>query len=208
MDQPLVSIIVPVYNQEKLIKRALDSIPKRADVEVCIYSDGSTDRTNAIVAQWADQRHAELPEQHIIFCECNENMGLGYAKNRLYEMATGDYIHELDSDDYLYTDKYEFVMGELDGTDVVYIDMLTYEGRRFHLTPESRRGFCGGPCRFYRREFIQGLRCKEIRSGEDWYFNEEVLAKNPTEKFTGCIAYHYNFPREGSLYDQMIKGEL
>lgn len=208
MDQPLVSIIVPVYNQEKLIKRALDSIPKRTDIEICIYNDGSTDQTKEVVFDWWWERGSECSDQIIRYSDDSVNHGLGYAKNRLYEMATGDYIHELDSDDYLYTDKYEFVMGELDGTDVVYIDMLTYEGRRFHLTPESRRGFCGGPCRFYRREFIQGIQCREIRSGEDWYFNEEVLAKNPTEKFTGCIAYHYNFPREGSLYDQMIKGEL
>ena len=207
MDQPLVSIIVPVYNQPQLVVRALDSIPDREDVEVCIYNDGSTDETGHILALWVEKAIYER-KNPIKYRPCHENHGLGYAKNQLYEMANGVYIHELDSDDFLYTDKYEIAMRELDGTDVVYIDMLTYEGRRFHLTPESRRGFCGGPCRFYRREFIQGMRCKEIRSGEDWYFNEEVLAKNPTEKFTGCIAYHYNFPREGSLYDQMIKGEL
>lgn len=207
--EPLVSIIVPVYNQEQLIKRALDSIPKRADVEVCIYNDGSTDRTEEIIANWWWERRSELSEQRVIFKTCTENHGLGYAKNQLLEMATGIYIHELDSDDFLYTDKYEEAMKWLDGTtDIVYIDMITYEGRRFHLEPASRRGFCAGICRFYRKKFIDGIRCQELRAGEDWFFNEEVLALNPTEYFTGIVAYHYNFPREGSLYDLMVKGEL
>lgn len=204
---PLVSVIVPVYNQPQLVVRALDSIPNREDVEICIYNDGSTDETPKVLGEWVERAISDRVNP-IRYQSNPENHGLGYAKNQLYEMATGNYIHELDSDDYLYTDKYSKILDTLDGTDVVYIDMITYEGRRFHLEPESRRGFCGGPCRFYRREFVQRLQYKEIRSGEDWYFNEEVLARNPTEKFTGCVAYHYNFPREGSLYDQMVKGEL
>ena len=47
-----LSIIVPVYNQENLIIRALDSIPKREDIEVIVVNDGSTDSTLEKVAQW------------------------------------------------------------------------------------------------------------------------------------------------------------
>ena len=205
---PLVSLIVPVYNQEQLIKRALNSIPKSSDIEVCIYNDGSTDRTEELILDWRWERRSECKDQIVRYGSDSINYGLGHAKNQLFEMATGTYIHELDSDDYLYTDKYIEAMKWLRGEDVVYIDMLTYTGRRFHLEPASRHGFCGGPCRFYRREFVQDLKFREIRSGEDWYFNEEVLSRNPTEYFTGIVAYHYNFPREGSLYDQMIKEEL
>ena len=40
-----VSVIIPVYNQEELIIRCLDSIPKRDDIEIIVINDGSTDKT-------------------------------------------------------------------------------------------------------------------------------------------------------------------
>ena len=206
MTEPLVSIIVPVWNQEKLVIRALDSIPVRGDVEILIYDDGSTDGTRAAVNEWCEKRHEAFPEQHVFFYMCDENMGLGHAKNVLIDFAKGTYIHELDSDDYLYTDRYIKVFDHLDGTDVVCIDLITNDGTRFALGPDSKRSLCGGPCHFYRREFIGDTRCPEIRAAEDFEFNNAILDKNPTEYFTHIAAYHYNFPREGSLYNLMIRG--
>lgn len=202
--EPLVSIIIPVYNQEDLVIKALDSIPRDDRIEIIIVDDGSTDKTPLSCKWWIEHN----PNMNCKLIILPENKGLGNAKNVAYASCTGVYIHELDSDDYLYTVQYRRVMDELDGTDIVYIDMLANNEQVFKLTPETRHGYCGGPCRFYRRAFIEGIKVQERRAGEDWFFNEEVLAKNPTEKFTGILAYHYNFPRDGSLYDLMVKGKL
>ena len=56
-----------------------------------------------------------------------------------------------------------------------------------------------GATKFWRREFIGDTRCRDLRAGEDYYFNEELLKKNPTELFTDLTVVHYNYPREGSL---------
>ena len=58
-----------------------------------------------------------------------------------------------------------------------------------------------------KRTFIGDTRCPlEKKAGEDYVFYQELLKKNPTEKFTGKIVKHYNYPREGSLFDKLKKG--
>ena len=56
-----------------------------------------------------------------------------------------------------------------------------------------------------RRDFIGKTRNPEIRVGEDKAFFQELQQKHPTERFTGIVAKHYNFPRENSLIDNYIK---
>ena len=199
-----LTIIVPVYNQADLIERALDSIPKRDDIEVLIINDGSTDNTLAVVKKWIKNN----PDMLAWVINHGENMGLGEAKNTGYNNACGEYINQLDSDDYLYTEEYSKVIDMLDGTDMVYINLETNDGTIFEVNKENQRGYCGGPIRFIRREFLGDTRCPKIRATEDWHLNDELQKKKHTDKFTGIVAYHYNFPREGSLYDQMIKGEI
>lgn len=199
-----LTIIVPVYNQEELITRALDSIPKREDIEVLIINDCSTDNTLEVVKEWI--KNNPYLTSRIISHEVNK--GLGEAKNTGYDNARGEYINQLDSDDYLYTEEYNKVIDMLDGTDMVYINLKANDGRIFDVNKESQHGLCGGPARFIRKEFLGDTRCPKIRASEDWYLNDELQKKPHTDNFTGIVAYHYNFPREGSLYDLLIKGEL
>lgn len=201
---PLVSIIVCVYNEPELIVRALDSVPRRDDIEVVVVDDGSTDNTLEVVADY-EAAHKEIC---IRIIHCDENRGLGHTKNVAYDNCRGEYISQLDSDDYLYTKEYESVMNQLDGTDIVCFDLVVNSGEVFRLNPQSQRGYCGGAARFIRREFLGDSRCPEIRAAEDWALNEELLQKPHTIKFSGTPAYHYNFPREGSLYDRLVKGQL
>lgn len=199
-----LTIITPVFNQEELILKALDSIPRRDDIEVLIYDDASTDNTRANVRKYIE----EHPELDIKLFFGDENRGVGYARNVLLDNASGEYIHCLDSDDTLITDKYLKAMKYLDGTDMVYINLLINSGRIFALNEISKHDFCAGTARFVRREFLADTRCPDIRAGEDWHLNERLLAKRPTELFTGITAYRYNYPREGSLYDLLRKGKL
>ena len=199
-----VSIIVPVWNQEELVIRALDSIPRRDDIEVIVVDDASTDRTYENVVAYA----AAHPELTVRIFRNAENRGLGYTKNVGYDKAEGEYVHQLDSDDYLYTDAYSRAIDMIDGEDMVFINLVINNGTVFALEWNSKHGYCGGTTKFVKRSFLGDERCPEIRAAEDYPLNEALLAKPHTEKFTNINAYHYNYPREGSLYDLLKKGLL
>lgn len=199
-----VSVIVPVWNQEELVIRALDSIPRRKDIEVVVVDDASTDRTYDNVVVYAEAH----PELSIRIFRNAENRGLGYTKNVGYDNAKGEYVHQLDSDDYLYTEEYSRAIDMIDGEDVVYINLVINSGAVFLLDWNTKHGYCGGTTKFCKRSFLGAERCPEVRAAEDYALNEVLLAKPHTEKFTNINAYHYNYPREGSLYDLLKKGLL
>lgn len=200
----LLTVIVPAYNEQDRITTALDSIPVRDDIEILIINDGSTDKTLSVAKKYAK----EHKERNIRVINLKENKGLGHAKNVGYDNAKGDYINQLDCDDYFYTDVYERVMAELDGTDIVYMDLRIDNGNIWQVRDDTKHLWCGGTVRFIRREFLGDLRCPEVRAGEDWYLNEELQKRPHTDKFTNLVGYHYTFPREGSLCDLRSKGLL
>jgi glycosyltransferase involved in cell wall biosynthesis len=197
---PKVTVIIPAYNAEDTIEQAIKSIPDRDDIEVIFVNDGSTDKTadvafNAIVER--DGKCTLLSKS---------NGGMASAVNAGLAEATGEYVVLLDADDDFYTDKFIEAMRYLDGTDLVYFDLQINSGAIWHLSPETKEKICG-EVKFMRREFIQGIRWDEsIRAAEDYYYYQELLKKNPTENFTGIVAKHYNYPREGSLSWQLQNG--
>jgi len=90
-----LSIIVPAYNAESSIRRCLDSIPIRDDIEVIVIDDGSDDDTAEILRDYEDRFR-------IIYGM--ENKGVAYARNIGMRKAKGEYITFLDSDDELLPD--------------------------------------------------------------------------------------------------------
>ena len=196
-----VSVVIPVYNQESLIERAIRSIPLRDDIEIIVIDDGSTDDTgNKLVTIGI-----ELNDPNFIVLHNRRNMGVGYTVNRGLDIADGEYIVLLGSDDYFYTDEFLKAMEQLDGTDIVYFDLKVNDGSIFKLTEESKRNLCGST-KFMRKEFVGDTRNPDIRQGEDWFFYDELLKKNPTERFTNLVVKHYNYPRQGSLTDIAVNG--
>lgn len=91
---PAVSIIIPVYNSEKYLKRCLDSIFHQnfKDFEVILVDDGSTDHSEEIY------RHFEKSDQRLIIIK-EENQGAAAARNAGLEKANGKYVMFCDSDD-------------------------------------------------------------------------------------------------------------
>lgn len=194
--RPKVSVIIPVWNQEELIVRALESIPKRKDIEIIVINDASTDNTALAIMHfdsWHDDQFYEF-----LYLKNEENQGVGYTMNRGYDAATGEYVVALGSDDYFYTEVFEQAMEELDGTDMVYFNLRTNNGDVWELTPNNKRELCGST-KFMKRSFLGDTRCPNKRVTEDLDLYIELLKKNPTEKFTNLTVKHYNFPREGSL---------
>ena len=92
---PKVSIIMPVYNSEKFLKTAIDSVEKQTlqDVELICVDDGSTDNSLEILKKCSDSNPR-------IKVHSQKNQGSGSARNLALEYATGDFIVFLDSDDY------------------------------------------------------------------------------------------------------------
>lgn len=199
----LLTVIIPVYNQEKLVIRALESIPKRDDIETIVIDDGSTDNTWNILLKYRD---ANIGEKDIILLYNKQNKGVGYTVNRGYDNAKGRYVVLLGSDDY-FTNKLEECLNELDGTDLVYFNLEDNEGKVWEINKESKEMYVGS-VKFMKREFIGDTRCPEIRAKEDLYFYNELMKKKPTEKFTYKVVKHYNYPRENSLTWLSQKGMI
>lgn len=190
-----LSVLIPVWNQEELVIRALDSVPRRDDIEVLVCDDGSDDSTLPNV-RWYAERHKDL---NIRILQNAENRGLGYTKNVLYDNALGEYVYELDSDDYLYTDEFSRAMDEIDGSDLVFVNLKVNSGEILFLNEQTKTVWVGGASKFVKREYLGDIRCNEVRVYEDVVVNEGLMAKPHTEKYTGRVVYHYNWPREGSL---------
>ena len=96
MEQPKVSIIIPIYNTEAYLKATVDSILRQTlyEIEIFLINDGSTDRSLRIM-----QDLAASDNRIILFSQ--ENKGLSVTRNQGLAMAKGEYIYFMDSDDLL-----------------------------------------------------------------------------------------------------------
>ena len=99
---PKVSVVVPVYNAEKFLRRGLDSLRKQTlkDIEIICVNDGSTDGSAAILAEYAahDKRIKIITQ---------ENRYIGAARNRGLDAARGEYVGFMDQDDRVSPNYYE-----------------------------------------------------------------------------------------------------
>ena len=108
------SIIIPNYNEEKYIKRCLDSIfnqtMNKGKYEVIVIDDGSTDKS------------IEIIKQYDVKLLNSNRLGAGGARNKGLDIASGKYIILLDGDDYLYeNDVLEKLDKKLDNQDIVFV---------------------------------------------------------------------------------------
>jgi CDP-glycerol glycerophosphotransferase len=108
---PRISVVVPIYDVESYLATCLQSLARQTvrDLEVIMVDDGSTDGSRALAERFAchDRRFQLLTQQ---------NGGLGKARNAGSELATGEFLAFVDSDDVLPHDAYERLLGALDRT--------------------------------------------------------------------------------------------
>lgn len=99
-----VSIIVPAYNAHNTISRCLETLVHQTlqDIEIIVINDASTDDTWEIMQEY----ESKYPDR-IIIINCDKNSKAGGARNIGFDMATGEYIGMVDSDDYVATTMYE-----------------------------------------------------------------------------------------------------
>ncbi len=106
--QPLLSVIVPVYNTAPYLRRCLDSVCGQtyANLEIICVNDGSTDDSASILAEYAAQDARVKVISQL-------NAGASAARNAALKVATGEYVTGVDSDDYIELNAYQEVMQQL-----------------------------------------------------------------------------------------------
>ena len=114
-----LSIIVPVYNTEKYIKRCFESLKNLKDTEIIVINDGSADNSENIINEFAKS------QSNIIYYK-KENSGIADTRNFGMEKATGKYIMFVDSDDYIDDD----LIPELEPFMKENIDVIKFKLRR------------------------------------------------------------------------------
>ena len=126
MEGIAVSIIIPIYNAEKFLRKGLDSCVNQTlqNIEIICVNDASTDDSSAVIAEYVNR----YPEK-IISIELTKNSGEGGARNHGIRRARGEYLCFMDSDDYLDLHLCEDVYAEAKAqdADLVFYDFLYVE---------------------------------------------------------------------------------
>lgn len=223
MKQPLVSIIVPVYNGEKVIERCLRSIQNQSyrNIEVIVVNDGSSDHTDRIIRKYA--------ENDVRFCYiCKENSGVSDSRNIAMKEAKGEYFQFVDSDDWLVKNATEeFVNTAVAfGCDMVISGFYRVCGRRIYTKGNIKEGpvitrmryaecMMTAPADFYygvlwnkffRADIIRtfSLTCSdELNWCEDFQFNLEYLQHIGKIGVIRKPLYYY-VKTKGSLVDTQV----
>jgi len=132
---PKVSIIVPVYNVEKYLKRCLDSLVNQSlkDIEIIIINDASTDNSLKVIREYESKYNT------IKVINSPTNLKQGGARNLGIEIAKGEYIGFVDSDDWVHVEMYKKLYSKANDTnsDVVDSDYYVSDGNNVLTTVTS-----------------------------------------------------------------------
>ncbi|MBQ1589082.1 MAG: glycosyltransferase [Oscillospiraceae bacterium] len=218
-----VSIIIPVYNGEKRLKRCVDSILMQdyPDFELILVDDGSRDSSLQIMEDYARQ-DARVKAIH------KANGGASSARNRGLAEAVGSYIQFVDVDDWLPMESTKLLVREMEAhpVELVVGDFYRVVGENVSQKGSieksgilSRQDFADEMLRspadlyygvlwnkLYKREIIekQALRMDEsISYSEDMIFNLEYLLHVDAVAVTKAPVYYYHYTK-GSLVDQNL----
>jgi len=197
-----ISVIVPVYNTAPYLERSLNSITNQTleDIEIICVNDGSSDNSQEIL------RDFEEKDDRIKVISLETNEGAGYARNIGLELATGEFIGFIDSDDYIDNRYYENLYKYSEGYDIVqgyFVDTLngvsSYIHHDFH---NKTTGYVVDS--IFRKSFIDEYELKfpvNLKTAEDVIFREDCYAHNPRIFHTPDEGiYYYYKQREGSTW--------
>lgn len=137
---PNLDILMPVYNREDMVLEALDSLRNQTykDFNVIIYDDGSTDKTVEVIRKFIES--TRMPNVYILLGE--ENKGVGYARNKLFEYSKAIYCMWMDSDDISHPQRAELMMDYIRKTDddMVFSDLYFFTHPNGYNQSNNRKG--------------------------------------------------------------------
>jgi glycosyltransferase involved in cell wall biosynthesis len=205
-----ISVIIPVYNTEKYLYRCIDSVIKQThkNLEIILVDDGSTDNSGKI-CDWYKNKDSRIRVIH------KKNAGQSSARNIGIELATGDYIVFVDSDDWIAENIYEHCieLAETKKCDIVDFKVVftsdetkKFEPKTVYTTEliegkEILRNYLlkgqtevapFSPCRkLYKRSLFQTIRFPEGKINEDIATNYRILMNCRKLVVTNKIGYYY-----------------
>ena len=198
MMNPLVSVIVPVYNVEDYLDDCLTSLVNQTfeDIEIICVNDGSTDNSLDIVNKYAS-------EDDRIKVFSKENTGLGATRNYAMDRACGEYILFLDSDDWLDLDAIRILYEKAKADD---LDLLLYLVENF----DDKQN------KFYEDDYYNNIRFpnefdNEVFSHKDikeYLFSLAVVAYNKFCRRTLLEKYNIRFPESIFFEDNPFHYEV
>lgn len=216
--EPLVSIIVPIYNAEVYLARCIESVlhQEYTEFELLLVDDGSKDRSGAICDEFAERD----PRIRVIH---KENTGVSDSRNSALDRAGGKYIQFLDSDDWLTPEATRLLVRSAESSqcDMVIADFYRVSGEKLSHKGDiekegllTRQEFAAlmmeNPADFYygvlwnklfRRELIEGLKLRmdpEISWCEDFIFNLEYI-RHCRSIYALNVPVYYYVKTKGSL---------
>lgn len=213
-NNPLITVIVPVYNVEKYLSRCVDSIINQTykNLEIILVDDGSTDSSPEICDFYA-KKDSRVNVIH------KQNGGVSSARNIAIRQANGEFIHFVDSDDWIETDIYEKILPFLSVNKMIVINAyFVIDGNKEiaynflnknlvgteKITDEIINGNVGGGnCwgKIFSTEILRknGLFFDEQYSfGEDLLFVYNYSKYIDTVQFVDLSLYNYLFDRNDS----------
>lgn len=218
----MISIIVPVYNQSLYLSRCLDSILNQTfkKFELILVDDGSTDGSSALC-----DSYAELDTRIKVIHKVNG--GLSSARNAGLDIANGDYVGFVDSDDWIDSLMYNHLYQVLrtNECDIASIRCVLAHEKKDIRQPKKRlkiyhkreilqdylyegtRSVCGSysVCRYlYRRKLFDNIRFPIGKVNEDIVTNYLLLSKAEKMVKSNYIAYFY-YQNKGSITTTGLK---
>ncbi len=208
---PLISVIIPVYNAEKYLNRCVDSVihQTHGNLEIVLVDDGSSDGSSKICDDYA----AADPRIKVIH---KKNGGVCSARNVGLDACTGDYVGFLDSDDWLALTTYEKLLtlcydsgiiatigatlvNESGKTSPIRIfEDKQISQKEFVFNILCRKDGCSVCSRLFPRQVIGNSRFPENKLNEEILFWISVMDRIQGVGYISDIGY-YRFHNEGSL---------
>lgn len=227
---PKVSVIIPVYNTRKYLKKCLDSVMNQTlkEIEIICINDGSTDNSLEILNEYAQR-----DKRFIIINKANG--GAGSARNAGIDVARGEYIGFVDSDDWIEPDMFEVLYNKAkefncdvsfcnirlyDESKKKYIEsdfyshkiFLDYANKRLTLEDFKDKVFdlsLAAWHRVYRTSYIKEnkIKFKEVKI-EDYIFFFDIFLTAKTFCFTPEYLFNYRIERKNSIMKNKDNGYL
>lgn len=185
-----ISVIIPVYNEEDYLNECLDSIVNQSleDIEIICVDDGSTDNSlNILKSYESDNRIKIIPK---------ENSGLGASRNVALDIAQGEYIAFMDSDDYLNLNALEalYDLAESKSLDCIIYKIANFNNR-------TRKEFHTD---YFDMRFLRDLVGDKVF---DWSHVKDCLFQisvtSPSKLFKRQTIENIRFP-EGLLFEDTL----